>query len=258
MSNSASGVSLIAQSQHTNSSKASLVTEADECSDQEMSTRDRLNEHLTNKQDHEPNDSLIALRAHLRVCPKCGADCTPGALLKVGFQNAEFVEAIRFLCEEIDRLTAPVKVSYKLLYEDAKAPAYQTEGASGLDLHAHSIEVEPYGKLAFPFSIAPGMSAMVRFGVAFSIPKGWELQVRPRSSLSKRQVHACLGTIDSDYRGEIGVILINLSKQPFTIDKGDRVAQVVFAPVGRFELERTNQLDETKRGNQGFGSTGKQ
>lgn len=99
---------------------------------------------------------------------------------------------------------------------------------------------------------------MMRSGVAFSIPKGWELQVRPRSSLSKQQVHACLGTIDSDYRGEIGVILINLGKQPLPLNKGDRVAQVVFAPVGRFELERVDQLDETKRGSQGFGSTGKQ
>ena len=97
---------------------------------------------------------------------------------------------------------------------------------------------------------------MVWAGFAFSIPQGWEIQVRPRSSMSKKLIHAALGTIDSDYRGEIGVLLINLGKTPLLINKGDRVAQAVFVPVRQFELEQADQLDETKRGSKGFGSSG--
>ncbi len=189
-----------------------------------MNTRERLNQHIANQ--------------------------------NLGSDNADFAEAIRFLCAELDRLQ-PAKVCYKLCSEDARVPAYQTEGASGLDLHARAVQVEGYGEIPFPYSLNPGSSVMVWAGVAFSIPQGWEIQVRPRSSMSKKLIHACLGTIDSDYRGEIGVLLINLGKSPLLINKGDRVAQAVFAPVRQFELERVEQLDETKRGSKGFGSSGK-
>lgn len=170
-------------------------------------------------------------------------------------------ESIRFLCSEMDTLRAPAKVRYKLCYKDAKAPEYHTEGASGLDLHAYSRQTWINGVTRlgtpFPFTLNPGDSAMIWSGVAFEIPPGWEIQVRPRSSTSKARVHACLGTIDSDYRGEVGVLLINLGTEPFIINKGDRIAQAVFAPVGRFELEQTVELEPTKRGASGWGSTGK-
>lgn len=165
--------------------------------------------------------------------------------------------AIHFLCSEIDRLQTPAKVSYKLCSDDAQSPVYQTAGASGLDLHARAVSVEPYGMVSFPFSLAPGASVMVWSGVAFAIPDGWEIQVRPRSSVSKQQIHVCLGTIDSDYRGEVGALLVNLGKTPFLINKNDRVAQAVFAPIGVFVLERVEVLDSTERGEKGFGSSGK-
>lgn len=189
-----------------------------------MDTRERLNQHIAS---HNP-----------------------------GSDNADFAEAIRFLCAELDRLQAPTRIQYKLCSEDARVPAYQTEGASGLDLHARAVQVEGYGEMPFPYSLNPGCSVMVWAGVAFSIPQSWEIQVRPRSSMSKKLIHAALGTIDSDYRGEIGVLLINLGKTPLFINKGDRVAQAVFAPVRQFELEQADQLDETKRGSKGFGSSG--
>jgi len=171
-----------------------------------------------------------------------------------GFESVDYTlqTALVFLCRELDKLQPPAKITYKLCVEGAQVPKYQTEGASGLDLHARAIQDKP-----LPFLLMPGASAMVWAGVAFSIPKGWEIQIRPRSSLSKQLIHACLGTIDSDYRGEIGVLLINLGNEPLRINQGDRIAQAVFAPVGRFELEQVNTLDETTRGSKGFGSSGR-
>ncbi len=191
-----------------------------------MSTRDRLQQHLDQQLGYSASVSAAA--------------------------GAQVGEAIRFLCSELDRLQAPATISYKLCADDAKVPAYQTEGASGLDLHAQSLG----GLCEFPCKLMPNESVMVWSGIAFSIPKGWEIQIRPRSSMSKRLIHACLGTIDSDYRGEIGVLLINLSDTPLMIRKHDRIAQAVFTRVGRFALEEVAALDETARGTKGFGSSG--
>ncbi len=205
--------------------KPRLVFIGDECFNRKMNTRERLNQYL--KERNPPSE------------------------------EADLVEAIRFLCSELDQLRAPVRVQYRLCAADAKVPAYQTDGASGLDLHANRLVIEQFGEVGFPYTLQPDCSVMIWSGVAFSIPKGWEIQVRPRSSMSKQLIHACLGTIDSDYRGEIGVRLQNLGGSSLVINKHDRVAQAVFAPVGRFELERVETLDATKRGDSGFGSTGR-
>ena len=107
--------------------------------------------------------------------------------------------------------------------------------------------------------IRPGARAMVPTGLAFAVPPGFEAQVRPRSGLAAKAGVTCLntpGTIDSDYRGEVKVILINLGAEDFTIRRGDRIAQLVIAPVTRAEWLETSELDETARGADGFGSTG--
>ena len=137
----------------------------------------------------------------------------------------------------------------KRLRPDATLPAYMTEGAAGLDLAA---------ALDAPLVLAPGARAMVPTGLALAIPSGYEGQVRPRSGLAARQGVTCLntpGTIDSDYRGEVRVILINLGQEPVTIQHGDRIAQLVVAAVARLSVVE-GDIDETERGAGGFGSTG--
>lgn len=129
-------------------------------------------------------------------------------------------------------------------------PAYQSEGASGVDLRA---DVE--GELV----IQPMGRALVPTGVAVAIPPGFEGQVRPRSGLALRHGVTCLnspGTIDADFRGEIQVILANLGDRPFVVRRGDRVAQLVFAPVARADIVVVSELDRTSRGEGGFGHTG--
>lgn len=129
-------------------------------------------------------------------------------------------------------------------------PAYATDGASGLDVRANLDE---------PVTLAPLERALVPTGLYVSIPAGYECQVRPRSGLAAKHgvtVANAPGTIDSDYRGEIKVILVNLSQSPFVINDGERVAQLVFAPYQRIEWSQTAGLDETDRGEGGFGHTG--
>lgn len=129
-------------------------------------------------------------------------------------------------------------------------PSYRTGGASGMDLCA---DVE--GEIVLP----PGGRALVPTGIAVAIPPGVEGQVRPRSGLASRSGVTCLntpGTIDSDYRGEIRVLLVNLGEEPFVIHRGDRIAQLVFSPVLRAVLEEAEALAETPRGERGFGHTG--
>ncbi len=129
-------------------------------------------------------------------------------------------------------------------------PAYQTEGASGMDLRA-DIEME--------LSIPPMGRALIPTGIAVALPPGIEGQVRPRSGLAARHGVTCLntpGTIDADYRGEIRVILVNLGDAPFPVRRGDRIAQIVFAPVVRAALRVVDDLDATRRGEGGFGHTG--
>ncbi|CAI9414795.1 Deoxyuridine 5'-triphosphate nucleotidohydrolase [Pleomorphomonas sp. T1.2MG-36] len=135
--------------------------------------------------------------------------------------------------------------------QDLPLPAYQSEDAAGLDLLAaveEAVILPPLGR------------ALVPTGLAMALPSGYEAQVRPRSGLAAKHGVTVLnspGTIDADYRGEIKVILVNLSDTPFTIGRGERIAQMVIAPVCRAHLVETEALDATIRGAGGFGSTGR-
>jgi dUTP pyrophosphatase len=129
-------------------------------------------------------------------------------------------------------------------------PAYQSEGASGADVRA---------RLDHDLVLSPGARAMVPTGLRLQIPHGLEAQVRPRSGLAARNGVTVLnapGTIDSDYRGEVQVILVNLGQQEFRIKSGDRIAQLVFSHVVRVTFQSQPRIDETARGGGGFGSTG--
>ena len=133
--------------------------------------------------------------------------------------------------------------------EGLPLPAYATEGAAGMDVVS-----------AEALTLAPGTRAAVATGFAIAIPAGHEVQVRPRSGLALKHGVTCLntpGTIDSDYRGEVKVILANLGKEPFEIARGDRIAQLVPAVVLRASLDEVAVLDDTSRGARGFGSTGR-
>ncbi len=130
-------------------------------------------------------------------------------------------------------------------------PRYQTDGAAGMDLHA---------ALAAPLEVPPLGRVKVRTGLRFAIPRSYEGQVRPRSGLAAKSGLTILnapGTVDSDYRGEVVVLLVNLSDAPVTITPLERIAQLVFAPVARAELVEVDELEETGRGDGGLGSTGK-
>lgn len=133
----------------------------------------------------------------------------------------------------------------------ARFPEYKSAGAAGADLRAH---------LPGPLVLEPGGRSAVPTGIRMELPEGWEAQVRPRSGLALEHGITCLnspGTIDSDYRGEIRVILANLGSEPFTIKPGDRIAQLVLAPVGRASFLPAPGLSESGRGPGGFGSTGR-
>lgn len=134
--------------------------------------------------------------------------------------------------------------------EGLPLPRYGTDGAAGADLYA-AVEA--------PVTLAPGERALLPSGLAVAIPDGWEAQVRPRSGLALKHGVTVLnapGTIDSDYRGEVSVILINHGDHPFTVARGDRIAQIVFAPVIQPSLVEVTSLPETLRDKGGFGSTG--
>ena len=146
----------------------------------------------------------------------------------------------------------PVRVAIRRLPHagDLPLPAYQTDGAAGLDLRAC---------LAAPLTLAPGARALVPTGFAIALPDGYEAQVRPRSGLALKQGIGVLnapGTVDCDYRGEIGVILVNLGDAAVEITPGMRIAQMVVAPVSRVAWAEVESLDDTARGAGGFGSTG--
>ena len=131
-------------------------------------------------------------------------------------------------------------------------PAYETADSAGMDLRAAVPEGEP-------LVIRPGDRHAVPTGLAMAIPRGFEGQVRPRSGLALKSGITCLntpGTVDSDYRGEVKVILINLGAEDFTVRRGDRIAQMVIAPVIQASVAEVSDLDETGRGTGGFGSTG--
>lgn len=130
-------------------------------------------------------------------------------------------------------------------------PQYETKASAGVDLRANISE---------PFTLQSLERNLVKTGLFLEIPEGYEAQVRPRSGLAIKHGITVLnspGTIDADYRGEIGVILVNLSQDPFVIEDGDRIAQLVFSKVKQAKWELTDELSETDRGEGGFGSTGK-
>lgn len=138
-------------------------------------------------------------------------------------------------------------------FEGLDLPAYETLGAAGMDVRA----AVPAGE---PIVLAPGQRDMISTGLSVAIPVGYEIQMRPRSGLAAKHGLTCLnspGTIDSDYRGELKVILINHGSEPFTIKRGERIGQMVLAPVTRIVWEEVESLDETARGAGGFGSTGR-
>uniref|UniRef100_UPI0035CADD66 dUTP diphosphatase n=1 Tax=uncultured Sphingomonas sp. TaxID=158754 RepID=UPI0035CADD66 len=148
-------------------------------------------------------------------------------------------------------MTAPITIALKRLSHGhgLPLPAYATAGAAGMDVVAAEDVV-----------LAPGARGAVATGFALAIPAGFEVQVRPRSGLALKHGVTCLntpGTIDSDYRGEVKVILANLGTEPFVIARGDRIAQLVPAPVQRAVLDEVVTLDDTARGDGGFGSTGR-
>ena len=136
--------------------------------------------------------------------------------------------------------------------EGLDLPAYESRGAAGMDLRAAVDE-------AGPLTLLPGKRALVPTGFIFEIPQGFEGQVRPRSGLAFKNGITCLnspGTVDSDYRGEVKVLLINLGEEPFVISRGMRIAQMVIAPVTQARVAEITEASETVRGAGGFGSTG--
>ena len=143
------------------------------------------------------------------------------------------------------------KVLIKKLDPEVELPAYKTEGASGMDLMA---------LVKKPINLKPNSSCLVPTGLAVAFSSDFEIQIRPRSGLAAKNSISVLntpGTIDSDYRGEIKVILFNHGKSDFLINNKDRIAQMILTPVIKMDLEETDDLPETIRGEGGFGSTGK-
>ena len=143
-----------------------------------------------------------------------------------------------------------IEILIKRLSKNVTLPRYETEDSSGLDLAANIDE---------QIKILPGKSEIIPTGLAVAIPKNFEIQIRPRSGLAAKNQVSVLntpGTIDADYRGEIKVILINLSDKVFVVEKGLRIAQMVLCPVIKATLKEVKRLETTERGSSGFGSTG--
>ena len=144
-----------------------------------------------------------------------------------------------------------VKVLVKKLNPNVKLPAYKTSGASGVDLMAF---------IERPIKLTPNSSCLIPTGLSLAFSEDYEVQIRPRSGLAAKNSITILntpGTIDSDYRGEIKIILFNHGKEEFIINNKDRIAQIILTPVVKMDLEETDDLPNTLRGKSGFGSTGK-
>ncbi len=144
-----------------------------------------------------------------------------------------------------------VKILVKKFDKNIKLPSYKTSGSSGMDLVAF---------IKNKITINPSKVAIIPTGIAVAIPKNYEIQIRPRSGLAAKKGISVLntpGTVDSDYRGEIKIILINLSKKPFVVKSGDRIAQMILCPVAKGKLKEVKILPRTVRNKGGFGSTGK-
>jgi dUTP pyrophosphatase len=144
-----------------------------------------------------------------------------------------------------------VKVLIKKLSSDVELPSYKTSGASGMDLMAH---------IKSPIIIKPKTSELIPTGLSVAFSEEYEIQIRPRSGLAAKNNISVLntpGTIDSDYRGELKIIIYNHGNKDFTVNNSDRIAQMILTPVVKMELQETDELPETLRGEGGFGSTGK-
>ena len=144
-----------------------------------------------------------------------------------------------------------VKVLVKRLNSKVQLPIYKTDGSSGMDLMAF---------IEHPIKIKAQESALISTGISIAIPNDTEIQIRPRSGLAAKSSISVLntpGTIDSDYRGEIKIILFNHGKEEFTVNNNDRIAQMILMPVLKVEFEEVEELPKTIRGSEGFGSTGK-
>lgn len=143
-----------------------------------------------------------------------------------------------------------IEILIKRLSKDVPLPKYETDGSSGLDLAANNAE---------KIEINPGKSEIIPTGLAVTIPREFEIQIRPRSGLAAKNQISVLntpGTIDADYRGEIKVILINHSDKSFIVEKGLRIAQMIVCPIIKAKIKEVETLEDTKRGSGGFGSTG--
>lgn len=137
-------------------------------------------------------------------------------------------------------------------YDGLELPRYETAGSAGMDLRAALPEAEPV-------VLQPGEWRLIPTGLCIALPSGYEAQIRPRSGLAAKHAITCVntpGTVDSDYRGEMRVNLINHGREPFTIQRGERIAQIVIAPLIQAVWDEVDTLDETERGAGGFGSTG--
>ena len=144
-----------------------------------------------------------------------------------------------------------VKILVKKFDKNIKLPTYKTSGSSGMDLVAY---------IKNKITINSGKTVIIPTGIAVAIPKNYEIQIRPRSGLAAKKGITVLntpGTIDADYRGEIKIILINLSTKSFVVKSGDRIAQMILCPVAKGRLKEVKNLPKTVRGKGGFGSTGK-
>ena len=144
-----------------------------------------------------------------------------------------------------------VRILVKKFDKNIKLPTYKTSGSSGMDLMAY---------IKNKITISPGKIAVIPTGIAVAIPKNYEIQIRPRSGLAAKKGISVLntpGTVDADYRGEIKIILINLSKKSYVVKSGDRVAQMILCPVAKGKLREVKNLPKTVRDKGGFGSTGK-
>tara|TARA_B100001121_G_C18249755_1_gene416673 strand:+ start:26 stop:466 length:441 start_codon:yes stop_codon:yes gene_type:complete len=142
------------------------------------------------------------------------------------------------------------EILIRRLSKNVALPKYETDGSSGMDLTAN---------IDFPVKIEPGKTCIIPTGISVSIPKNFEIQIRPRSGLAAKNQITVLntpGTIDADYRGEIKVVLINLGSKTFFVEKGIRIAQMVLCPVIKAKIREVESLDSTERGSGGFGSTG--
>ena len=142
------------------------------------------------------------------------------------------------------------EILIKRLSKNVNLPKYETEGSSGMDLSAD---------INSKIDLEPGESSIIPTGISVSIPRNFEIQIRPRSGLAAKKQITVLntpGTIDADYRGEIKVILINLGRKIFTVEKGARIAQMILCPIEKAKIKEVQDLEKTNRGNKGFGSTG--